>query len=358
MIGLCDSQRIMWVDCKQKYYFSSLRHALCHVFLLLLAPSFYCSSIWFFSTQNAEKSAFITESQMSQLERKMHKILSLVNMPAACWYLLVVSDSWATYVCIIQKFSNCSFVKNQPECLKLPLSFSLSLLFCSCLPFLLFCFLNSLSLFYFRTLQILPTLCNTSKTRISLGFVLDSTGSMEEEINAVKSGVRTILNLNSSLISKFVMVAYRDPNIINAHNSSDRQEIEANLDKLLPYAGSDCPEMAMLGLRKAVELSDKNSVLLFFSDASAKDYADAPKVTKLAEEKNVTILFFITGCCDDCKSESFRSYEVIAKATKGRLYRIRPFEAKTVRTVLWNGNCLVLKQFTFRWGLIPQNDSV
>lgn len=322
----------MSVDSKQKYYFSSLRSRpfiLCHVFFLL-APSYFCSSIWFFSIQNAKKSAFIAESQMSQLERKMHKILSLVNMPAVCWYLLLVSDSWATYC--------------NPEILKLQLceepawdilspSISLSPSL-QLSPFSTFYFLNSLSLFYFPSLQILPTLCNASKTPISLGFVLDSTGSMEEEINAVKSGVRTILNLNSSLISKFVMVAYRDRNISNAHNSSDRQEIEANLDKLVPYAGSDCPEMAMLGLRKAVEFSDKNSLLLFFSDASAKDYADAPKVTKLAEEKNVTILFFITGCCRDCKSESFRSYEVIAKATKGRLYRIRPFEAKTVRTVL------------------------
>ena len=154
---------------------------------------------------------------------------------------------------------------------------------------------------------------------------------MSEEIAAVQSGIRAILSLNSSLVSNVLTVAFSDPDLVNVHKSNDRAAIEANLKKLRPYDGGDCSEMAMLGLRTAVARSDNNSLLIFFSDASAKDYFEAPEVTRLAKEKNVTIMFFITGCCKSCASYRFRVYKLIAYDTGGRLYRIRRIEAQTVR---------------------------
>lgn len=179
--------------------------------------------------------------------------------------------------------------------------------------------------------QLLVTPCCSSKAPISLGFVLNSRGSMSEEVEAVKSGIRTILNLNSSLVSNFIVVAFSDPNLASVHNSSDRTEIEENLEKMKLSSYKDCPEMAMLGLRTAVERSDRNSVIIFLSDASAKDYFEAPTVIKRAKEKNVTIIFFITGCCNNCMSYRSRVYNSVAKATGGRLYRIKRVEAQTVR---------------------------
>lgn len=65
------------------------------------------------------------------------------------------------------------------------------------------------------------------------------------------------------------------------------------LDAIVVYSRPDnleCPEMSMHGLGEALAHTLPGSYIYLFSDAGAKDYADAPKIKKMAQKQGTQVL--------------------------------------------------------------------
>lgn len=169
-----------------------------------------------------------------------------------------------------------------------------------------------------------------SQTEVTYAFAVDDTGSMAGEIKAVRDGVIQLLKIAPAAISNYVVVRFNDPRVGPWIKSNKVDEITRFLNNITVTGGGGCPEMAMKGLRKAVELSDRGSFVFFFSDASAKDYSLHEIVAKEAKEKGVMILFVLTGCCSKCNSKQFNVYRNITSDTGGRMYQVSKTGAEKV----------------------------
>jgi hypothetical protein len=107
-------------------------------------------------------------------------------------------------------------------------------------------------------------------------FVIDDTGSMGNEIAAVKSAAVDAINsveetpLEPSL---YVLTQFDDPEV-TTYSFEDAEDFIAQLNLIVASGGGDCPEYAVSGIREAIAQSlvpGATSELFLFSDAGVKD---------------------------------------------------------------------------------------
>lgn len=155
--------------------------------------------------------------------------------------------------------------------------------------------------------------------RGSIGFVIDDTGSMEEEINGVKNAVANIINLvkdNPDLKpDKYILVRFNDPSVGSAFVTQSADTLLGALNAISVYGGDDCPEMSMTGLMRALDVSTTKGSLHLFTDASSKDGYLVGNIVAKAQEKKIKIYAALTGTC----SPVDQAYERITSETGGQL---------------------------------------
>jgi hypothetical protein len=197
---------------------------------------------------------------------------------------------------------------------------------------------------------------------LDIAFVVDTTGSMKDDINAVRDSlldiIKQIIEKTSGLTIRFGLVSYRD------HPPQDRTYVTKTLDltqdikqvhkeisRLKPSEGGDTPEAVADALHDArVKMSwgtDAYKVLLLVGDAPPHgkkynrledDYFPdgCPKgldpIQELEEIKKLfgsTLFVFVCGC-NPLVEESFR---VLAESVQdGRYYSL--LEAKELPTAI------------------------
>uniref|UniRef100_A0A8D2J2V7 von Willebrand factor A domain containing 7 n=1 Tax=Varanus komodoensis TaxID=61221 RepID=A0A8D2J2V7_VARKO len=142
---------------------------------------------------------------------------------------------------------------------------------------------------FMRLLDISPT--------TGLSFVVDTTGSMGEEINAAKLQARDIIDRRRGTSQEpdfYLLVPFHDPGFGPVHKTSDPEEFWRILDTISPLAGGDEPEMCLSALELALQSSPAYSEIFVFTDASAKDAHLKNSVEALIQEKKCKVTFLIT----------------------------------------------------------------
>ncbi|XP_044729254.1 hemicentin-1-like [Chrysoperla carnea] len=162
---------------------------------------------------------------------------------------------------------------------------------------------------------------------ITLAFAIDNTGSMGDDISAVRIALGKIMDhvkdRKQHPIVNFVATTFNDPDPPVIYKTTDREEFQKKLDSIRVYGGDDCPELAMSGIKAAIEESLNNSIVYVFTDASAKDTASLGEhVVQLAKQKSVQVTFLLTGECSGRHDEKFLIYERLANETLGQVYHI------------------------------------
>uniref|UniRef100_A0A1I8H5N1 VWFA domain-containing protein n=1 Tax=Macrostomum lignano TaxID=282301 RepID=A0A1I8H5N1_9PLAT len=152
---------------------------------------------------------------------------------------------------------------------------------------------------------------------VSLGFVVDNTGSMRTEIASVKSSIQAVVTATSGIFDKYVIGTYNDPYVANVFESTDASAINSFVSTINANAGGDCPEMAMHGIRDVADRLSPGSVIFLFTDASSKDLALEPDVKALLESKNIRLNVMATGNLCGMGAEFSR----LTTATNGTIYR-------------------------------------
>ncbi|KPJ11064.1 Hemicentin-2 [Papilio machaon] len=161
-----------------------------------------------------------------------------------------------------------------------------------------------------KTKLIFDTVRNSAESQIE-NFILvtfndpDDTLSMATDIAEVKSKTKlifdTVRNSAESQIENFILVTFNDPGFQPALVTFSESVFKAALDAIVVHSGPDnleCPEMSMHGLAEALAHTLPGSYIYVFTDAAAKDYADGPKIKKMAQKQGTQVLDFVGKSLD------------------------------------------------------------
>uniref|UniRef100_A0A1I8JDN1 VWFA domain-containing protein n=1 Tax=Macrostomum lignano TaxID=282301 RepID=A0A1I8JDN1_9PLAT len=141
---------------------------------------------------------------------------------------------------------------------------------------------------------------------------------MGSVINSVKSNIRRILSANTRF-SNYVVATFGDPYVRRVIKTRSITAVRNFLKRLSARGGGDCPEYAMSGALDAAKSADSNSVMLLFTDASAKDKRRVGQVSSLAKRKRIRVFTVESGnMCG--KAPEFKQ---LARKSFGEVSRLR-----------------------------------
>lgn len=154
----------------------------------------------------------------------------------------------------------------------------------------------------------------------SFGFVIDDTGSMGPEIAGVRNVVTRIVNTVSNTPTikptDYILVRFGDPTIGSAFTTTDPSALLAAVNGIFPGGGGDCPELSQGGLLAAVDAALDRSYVYLFTDASSKDASRANLVISRAQDKEIQVIYALTGSCSPIDP----SYLRVAEETGGQVF--------------------------------------
>ncbi|XP_075835553.1 von Willebrand factor A domain-containing protein 7 isoform X2 [Microtus pennsylvanicus] len=165
----------------------------------------------------------------------------------------------------------------------------------------------------------------------SLSFVLDTTGSMGEEINAAKIQARRIMEQRQGgpmEPSFYVLVPFHDPGFGPVFTTSDPDSFWQKLNEIQALGGGDEPEMCLSALELALLHTPPLSDVFVFTDASPKDAFLTNRVESLSRERRCRVTFLVTE--DPSRAQGrvrrealspsrFEPYEAVALASGGEV---------------------------------------
>lgn len=121
-----------------------------------------------------------------------------------------------------------------------------------------------------------------------------------------------------------MMIIYFQKDVETALNTKLPSELLTKLSGISVSGGDDCPELAIRGLKNALEHALPNSIAYVFSDASAKDFDLRDSVIKEIQKKQVKVNFLLTGVCGDGKSApGYKVYLDISRASGGTTFDMK-----------------------------------
>ncbi|XP_029027336.1 von Willebrand factor A domain-containing protein 7 [Betta splendens] len=131
----------------------------------------------------------------------------------------------------------------------------------------------------------------------ALVFVIDTTGSMGNEIDAAKLRAESIVQSRANSAEqpgKFVLVPFHDPDVGPVYETDDPEQFKESMLTLMALGGGDEPEMCLSAIHLALVHSPPLSEIFVFTDASPKDAHLFDAVKALALEKQSKVTFLLT----------------------------------------------------------------
>ncbi|KAM9314807.1 von Willebrand factor A domain-containing protein 7-like [Pholidichthys leucotaenia] len=132
----------------------------------------------------------------------------------------------------------------------------------------------------------------------ALCFVIDTTGSMRDDIADAKSVSFEIIDSTIGTPqepSEYILVPFNDPGFGPAIRTTDPVKFKEEISALTANGGGDGPELSMSGLRLGLTTAPPASTMYVFTDASAKDSHLESTVTALIESSKSEVNFLLTN---------------------------------------------------------------
>ncbi|XP_003218068.3 von Willebrand factor A domain-containing protein 7 [Anolis carolinensis] len=151
----------------------------------------------------------------------------------------------------------------------------------------------------------------------SLTFAIDTTGSMSNDIQQVKTTCIEILREYSGSPDapfNYILVPFNDPGVGPVMKTNNVDEFEYYISRLHVTGGGDCPEMSLTGLKLALQESLPRSKIFTFTDAGAKDEWLKDEVKVLIDSTGSEVNYALTGYCSSRKRRSVAREETEASA--------------------------------------------
>ncbi|XP_030599361.1 von Willebrand factor A domain-containing protein 7 [Archocentrus centrarchus] len=154
----------------------------------------------------------------------------------------------------------------------------------------------------------------------ALVFVMDTTGSMFEEIYAARLRALSIIQSRANSpeqLGTFLLVPFHDPGVGPVYETDDPDQFMQHMEKLMALGGGDEPEMCLSAIQLALTHSPPLSEIFVFTDASPKDAHLFDAVKALSLEKQSKVTFLLTE--DPNYTKESRGRLMRKRRSKGRL---------------------------------------
>uniref|UniRef100_A0A3Q2WP71 Uncharacterized protein n=1 Tax=Haplochromis burtoni TaxID=8153 RepID=A0A3Q2WP71_HAPBU len=186
----------------------------------------------------------------------------------------------------------------------------------------------------------------------ALCFVIDTTGSMADDIDAAKQVAFNIIDSNAGTLqepSQYILVPFNDPEFGPVIKTTDKNYFKEEIKKLTASGGGDEPEMSMSGLQLALTSAPPSSKIYVFTDASAKDSHLKSTNIALIERTKTEVSFLLTSFffsrrrrSIDGQDFSLRAvrlsnvqlYRDLAQASGGQAIEVRKSDLSLATTVI------------------------
>jgi len=138
--------------------------------------------------------------------------------------------------------------------------------------------------------------------KVDIAFVIDVTGSMQQEINGVREALKKfIAEIGSSSAPLIALITFRDYVRVRAF-TRDLNMLLDTVEALGASGGGTCPEASVEALTLAIEHLKEGGVILFTTDASPYADADLEKLGNLISGKEMNLTTILTGDCSNRES--------------------------------------------------------
>uniref|UniRef100_A0A3B3X834 VWFA domain-containing protein n=1 Tax=Poecilia mexicana TaxID=48701 RepID=A0A3B3X834_9TELE len=131
----------------------------------------------------------------------------------------------------------------------------------------------------------------------ALCFCVDTTGSMGDDIDAVRTVTSSIIDSKVGTEDEpsiYILIPFNDPEFGPLLQTTDPEVFKSYINSLTPNGGGDAPEMSLSGLQLALTGAPPNSEIFVFTDAAAKDEHLKNTVLALIEQTKSVVNFMIT----------------------------------------------------------------
>lgn len=143
-------------------------------------------------------------------------------------------------------------------------------------------------------LQMMGLFKGSSK---ALCFVIDTTKSMNDEIEEVKTATTSIINSEvgtENAPAAYILVPFNDPEFGPLIKTTDPKILEGVIGSISTSGGGDEQELSLSGLQLALRLAPFNSEIFLFTDAPSKDPQLKSSVTALIEQTQSVVNLIIS----------------------------------------------------------------
>ncbi|XP_062290579.1 von Willebrand factor A domain-containing protein 7-like [Scomber scombrus] len=160
-------------------------------------------------------------------------------------------------------------------------------------------------------------------------FVIDTTGSMSDDIDEARSVVYEIIDSKKGTQdepSEYILVPFNDPAFGPMIRTTDPDKMKYEISKLRAKGGDDPPEMCLSGLQLALTGAPASSHIYVFTDAIAKDIELKDTIVALIRSTKSTVSFFMTGPISrrrrSPRAASSNDYKDLALASGGQMIQV------------------------------------
>jgi uncharacterized repeat protein (TIGR01451 family) len=132
---------------------------------------------------------------------------------------------------------------------------------------------------------------------VDIAFVIDVTGSMQEEINGVIKALKMFIdNIEPGTSPLIALVVFRDEVTVEAF-TRDLDLLQSAVENLKASGGGTCSEASVEALLKAIPHTKVGGQILFATDASPYADSNIEKIIAMLRNKGIRFNAMITGDC-------------------------------------------------------------
>ncbi|KAG7265558.1 hypothetical protein CRUP_005090, partial [Coryphaenoides rupestris] len=159
-------------------------------------------------------------------------------------------------------------------------------------------------------------------------FVIDTTGSMADDIAAARQMVYDIIDSKAGTQdepSEYILVPFNDPDFGPITRTTNPEEMKSQISQLTAKGGGDAPEMCLSGLQLALTAAPASSHIYVFTDAIAKDIYLKDTIFALIRRTKSTVNVFFTQKSKRKRRAlraSYNDYEEMALASGGQAIKV------------------------------------